>query len=731
MRRPKVSKKLDEFAAIAKRFQKYTPAREVLTLVTSVPTCFVQFDHGVGVGGMPLRRCILVHGPSNEGKAFALDTPVLTPNGWVEIGSLKVGDIVSGANGQSCRVKGVFPQGEKDLFTVRFSDGTSVECCEEHLWATRTGKEKNKCIYSRGPRPTRVRIPTGEVAPFIVRTLAEIARTVGALHEIPLVAPVHYSRNESLLIDPYALGLLLGDGNVVQMVRFCKPEDDLHEKLEQSLLPGDRMTRDDEMTSRIVGGATRSALERLGIFGCRSWEKFIPDCYKYADTKSRLELLRGLVDTDGAVTKDGVMVEFASSSPRLFADVVELARGLGAYVSTTSNPAPQYSHNGIAKTGRPAWRARIAFNDGTIPVASKKNLAKWKGRNSNRLKRIVSVIPSRRALAVCIAVDSSDHLYVVKDFIVTHNSEFVLGLIASYVSRGHLAMFIDAERTTPIDWAEKLMGKEIASSDLFKANKPDSYEGTIALVRNFLNDVKDARACGEVPPDMGAIVVVDSLRKLVPADLLKEILEAEKDAKASDIKSGRDRRAQLQAKMNTAWMDELIMLTDKANATFVAIAREMDDPDADIWDKRRGEDYKVGGGVGIYYDASLAMRIERESWVTHGEGKEQKVYGERRKVTIRKTKVSGKDAKVVRVHFHSSNGVLIPPGFDRARDVLELGEEFKIVTRSGGWYSFNGKRLGNGHAAVKSLTEDKLLLASIEKEVRTKFESHEPIRLED
>ena len=299
---------------------------------------------------------------------------------------------------------------------------------------------------------------------------------------------------------------------------------------------------------------------------------------------------------------------------------------------------------------------------------------------------------------------------------------FVLGLMRSFLERDHFAVFIDAERTTPVDWAEKMMGPMVDHPG-FLASRPTTYEDTILEVRGFLNTIIAAREVGKIPEDTAAIIVVDSLRKLVPQDLMKEILSDKGDTKA-----GRDRGGQLKAKMNAAWMDELVPLLEAAQAGFVAIAREMVDPDADMWAKKFGSDYKIGGGGAIFYEASLVMRVERASYVTHGEGKERKVYGERHRVTIRKTKVAGKDDKTSVGYFSTSNGVLIPEGFDTARDVLDLGVRLGVVKKNGATLSFKGERIGAGeHAAVKALAADPGRLATIDAAVREKFALVEPL----
>jgi recombination protein RecA len=355
-------------------------------------------------------------------------------------------------------------------------------------------------------------------------------------------------------------------------------------------------------------------------------------------------------------------------------------------------------------------------------------------------ERFSAFRPAREALRVVRAVPTRfpqvDHAlrvngWPIECFTLIHGpsgdgkTEFAIGLEDSFLARDHFAFHIDAERTTPITWVEQLMGAR-AMHPRFFAVRPESYEATIADVRNFLNALVAAKEAEEISEDTSALVVVDSLRKLVPANLMKEILESEAEAK--DVKGGRDRSAQLQAKMNAAWMDELVPLLERAGAGFVAIAREMQDPDADMWAKKFGTDYKIAGGGAIYYDASVVARVERVGWIGEGEGKDRKTYGERRRVTIRKTKVAGKEDRTAVAHFHSSNGVLVPAGFDQQRDVLEMAKRFAIVDQKGSWFTFEGERVGNGeHNAVRRLHEDAPLFDRLHTAVRSAFEKYEPV----
>jgi len=305
---------------------------------------------------------------------------------------------------------------------------------------------------------------------------------------------------------------------------------------------------------------------------------------------------------------------------------------------------------------------------------------------------------------------------------------FILGLINSVLMLDGFAMLVDAERTTPITWVEQIMG-EFADHPGFFAERPDTYEEIVEKIRKWCQRIIKLREEKKIAADTPVIIVIDSLRKLVPKNIFDKITKESKNAK--DKGSGVDgvggRAGQIKAAMNAAWMDELVPLLEKAQAACIAITRESEDPDADAWDRKFGNAFKVGGGKAIYYDSSLVCRVERASYVTNGkQGEEQKVYGERHKVTVRKTKVAGRQEKMTRGYFHTSNGVLTTFGFDRVRDVVELAKELGVLKVSGSWHSWKGKRWQGEDKLIQKLTTDNDTLDNIEADVRAQFQEVTP-----
>lgn len=393
------------------------------------------------IGGLRGGELVILAARPGMGKAQPLDASVLTPSGFVVMGEVKVGDEVIGSSGHPCKVVAIHPRGELPVFRVSMTDGSATECCGDHLWFTQTRNERRS--LSRGSVKR-----TSEIIETVLRADGDSPN-----HALPIVRPVQFKQGDGLIIDPYVMGLLLGDGSFGSTIRFCKPEADLIEQLSQSLHPDDALTihpngRECRIRRRIKGteqSETKKAITHYGLDGCSSTEKFIPQDYLFASEIDRTLLLRGLMDTDGFVTSSGQSVEFTTSSPRLAKDVAFLARSLGGIVSCRVR-VPIYAHGGEKKRGAPSSRMVLMFPSGLVPVASKKHLSKWRFTGTAKYRSIASIEPIGYKRCQCITVSESDGLYVTDDFILTHNSALATNLMERVaMDAGKTVLFFSLE----------------------------------------------------------------------------------------------------------------------------------------------------------------------------------------------------------------------------------------------------------------------------------------------
>ena len=302
-------------------------------------------------------------------------------------------------------------------------------------------------------------------------------------------------------------------------------------------------------------------------------------------------------------------------------------------------------------------------------------------------------------------------------------TELALGLGLSFLRRGHFFGYVDAEMTTPITWLEGLM-QEFADDPGFMGKRPKSFEDTVDSVREMLKVIIAAKESGEAP-DAAAVIVVDSIRKLIPEDFLEKIRKYGAQGEKGSVDGMSGMGGAIKAKMVADWLDELTPLLYRADAALVAIGRESVNRDA----ARGAPGWKFTGGGALLFESSLAMRVERD-WTREGQGPESIVIGEKHDVGIYKSKVAGKDDKVEYFAFHTSNGVMTPEGFEPARDLVELGIQLGVIQGAGSWLTFSppgGKptRWQGKNQAVKRLSGDPGLLGALDAVVRSRFKAVE------
>ena len=306
---------------------------------------------------------------------------------------------------------------------------------------------------------------------------------------------------------------------------------------------------------------------------------------------------------------------------------------------------------------------------------------------------------------------------------------FCHGLGLSFLERGHYYGFIDAEYTSPEKWLSEMMGAR-ASHPGFVAMRPTSFEQTVDGVRQFVETIGEARDKGELDEDTSAVLVVDSIRKLVPDRLIEKIAKEGAAGKNGSVDGMGGRAAMYKAALQSQWLDELVPLLAKTGTAMIIIAREADDPDATILDKKYGSDWKVQGSKSLIYDASLVIRITRDGWLREGAREDGIVVGERHRARIWKTKVGGKDNRHVDAYFHTANGVDGHVGFDRARDVIEVAKDFGIIEMKGSWANYGARKWQGDRKLIDDLRADAGLLSEIEATARTMFDD-KPIAEED
>lgn len=357
------------------------------------------------------------------GKAQPLFEPILTPNGFVFMHQIGVGDYVIGSNGKKTKVTGVFFQGKLDVFNVKMSDGTSTRACGEHLWSVQTGSMKNRNKGFKTLTTHQIRLDLKNKQGYNKWYL-------------PLPDPIEFNAHPKLTIPPYSLGAILGDGGLSKgnEVIFSSADIEIVERIsdECEIRFNHIANYDYRFTNkqRCKKGYSKnhlvSSLRELGLMGTKSDTKFIPKQYLYADIESRKELLRGLLDTDGCIKKGVGTGGYTTVSPQLAHDVEFLCRSLGL-----ATEAKRYSHS----DSRYKDYYNVNINSPFNPFWIRRKADRFNTKaTQGRVKGIEAIEYEGKMPCQCISVESEDNLYVTKDFILTHNTWSGARFIAVQVS---------------------------------------------------------------------------------------------------------------------------------------------------------------------------------------------------------------------------------------------------------------------------------------------------------
>lgn len=373
-----------------------------------------------------------------EGKALALQTPIPTPAGWTTMSELQPGDEVIGGDGRPVAVIAATDiLHGRDCFEITFSNGERIVADAQHQWLVESRK--------RGG----LHLPA-------VRTTEHLSRSVrssGMLrHWVRLVATI--GRETALPIDPYVLGVWLGDGDTAgSCVTFNERDfDDLRAEVGRRgvavTVPSSARSRSGAVRCRLGRDprgyrgehatlSLQSRLRSLGVIG----DKHIPPIYLRASWAQRWDLLKGLLDTDGYVNERGDQAELTLTCERLASGVGELVASLGLAATSDARPARL---NG--RTHGMAYRLRFRPTPSMFVTAHRATRA----RDTEAWERsvftpLVSIKAIERVPSVpvrCIQVANADGIFLAgRKFTPTHNSSLArLGLqvhsTAGYIDPG-------------------------------------------------------------------------------------------------------------------------------------------------------------------------------------------------------------------------------------------------------------------------------------------------------
>jgi len=346
--------------------------------------------------------------PRQVGKALALDTPIPTPEGWTTIGDIEVGDQILSPDGNSVSVTfKTETMINHQCYKIFFDNGEEIVADADHLW------EVNSSYWRTGKKV----INTDEIySRYLKKTNNKRGKGVEGSLYIDLSKAIN-GKNQNLPIDPYLLGVWLGDGYSADGRIIAHKDDYEFYKTKLDI----EHEREDNNCIRFKCRDLRKKLKENNLLK----NKHIPQIYLRTSIEQRMELLRGLMDTDGSITKNQSF-EFYQKNYEFILQVVELLSSLGIKSRVSRRLINQCWYHTV----------RFPSKENIFNLPRKSELINFggKGRPQNKRHYIQKIEKVDSVPVACIQVDSDDHLFLCgRTFIPTHNTTTVVSYLLHYI----------------------------------------------------------------------------------------------------------------------------------------------------------------------------------------------------------------------------------------------------------------------------------------------------------
>jgi hypothetical protein len=368
-----------------------------------IPFCFELQMFSLEFGLAGTSDIILYNTKTNkfiiaDYKGLPLDTDILTDSGWKTMGTLVITDKVFDKEGKLCNIKNISSIHNKKCLEIIFDNNESITSDFEHRWLINKGNNKNQKVMT-----------TQEIKDYL-----DTNKNPLSYNTLRIYNPKPLDLEKKVLpIDPYLLGVWLGDGHSIDG-KITQMNSVVWEELENR---GYTLGKD------ISQGGAGKAQTRT-VFGLENLlrknnlksNKHIPKEYLLSSYEQRLDLLRGFMDADGYYNKSRKRFVMATTRKSQVDFFIELLSSLG--LKPTIIECNKYCNNKIFK----GWD--VCFTTDTFnPFLCRNQDISIKVNKENTYRRIVMVREVEQVPTKCIEVDSYSHTYLAtKSLIVTHNT---------------------------------------------------------------------------------------------------------------------------------------------------------------------------------------------------------------------------------------------------------------------------------------------------------------------
>lgn len=463
------------------------------------------------------------------GKALDVNTPIPTINGWKIMGDIEVGDKVFDENGKQCNVIWTTDyQYDRECFNVKFSDGSEIVADADHQWTVDTKLSRKWRQRNKKTKYQPITITTKEM---IDNLYVEIGSKLEVNYSIDVAGPVQFPESD-LFLHPYVLGYWLGDGSSasgVITVGDLDKEEFIRNFNELGYEPYPNKAK-----FRFTVPKLHNALDNLKIL--RKYKnytrednlvlKHIPQEYMQGSVEQRRELLKGIMDSDGHITKSGTC-ELTLCNKYLAYDCFELIQSLGHRATIKESDA-------VLNGKTVGTRFRIVFTPNTPVFKLERKLARQIhiGQKSARTKcrYIVSIEPVESRPVKCIGVDSPSNLFLAgKNFIPTHNStSMTILMLHKCVTNTNYKVVVVAPMIKHVKVLYDELVKLIENNEYLAANtnryvaspSPELDFATGSTIRFFTSGVKSGGRSDSTRGQEADLIILDELDYMHPDDLI-------------------------------------------------------------------------------------------------------------------------------------------------------------------------------------------------------------------
>ena len=338
-------------------------------------------------------------------KGLPLDTEIPTLNGWSTIADLQEGDIIFDKDGNPTKILHKSEIHYNPCYKITFDNGDTIVADHEHRWEISFSTSKKSKYHGE----YRVQVMTTEEIANYLKNLPE-KRTSYDIPKIVNPKPLNLE-NKNLPIDPYVLGCWLGDGSKQCGAITNETNNVLAEIQRRGYSLGDDISAENRTSTYTILGIY-GKLKELNLIN----NKHIPDIYQRASYEQRLDLLRGLMDTDGYYNPKRKRFVMETSQEWQCYDFIKLLSSLGIKSTKfdiikklNGKEFHEYSINFSTKGLNPFLMRNQEIEYPTRDACSYRNIDKVE---------LVETIPTQ-----CLEVDSPSHTFLCTNkMIVTHNT---------------------------------------------------------------------------------------------------------------------------------------------------------------------------------------------------------------------------------------------------------------------------------------------------------------------